>query len=84
MYPPSPLQTPPLIIEDDASEASHKISIEREFQQIVQNSLLPENHGRQLRDASKRRRTCSFDDFQQYMMGKEASQTCLLKITIVC
>ena len=70
-HPPSPLQTPPLVLQDDTLESSDKISKEREFQMIVQNSLLPENHGRQLRGAREQRRTHSFDDFQ--CMAKEGA-----------
>ena len=76
--PPSLLQTPPLIIQDDTLESSHEISKEREFQMIVQNSLRPENHGHQLRGASKQRKPHSFDDFQ-CMTKEEAAQRARLQ-----
>jgi hypothetical protein len=61
--------TPPLCIKDDYLEASQKLSHEREFQMIVEKSLLPENRSCQLRSASERRRPLSFDEMQYMREG---------------
>lgn len=57
--------TPPLLI-DEKSEQPLPLqhSKEREFQTIVEQSLLSRNSGRQLRDVCKRRRPISFDEYQ--------------------